>query len=159
MKTSILAIATGLFMLTACNKTANTTDTQNQVQEGSTTAPVEIKELSNEQFAELVGKPDKDGKRWIFASDKPIVVDFYATWCGPCKKMAPNMEHLAQEYDGKLTVYKVNVEKAPQAAAIFGINSIPALLFVNPANGQLSMQNGYQDYNDLKAYVKEVLGL
>lgn len=159
MNKYFFAVVIGGLLLSACNKTAQTSEPANAETAETTANRIEIKELSNEQFVELVGRPESDGKHWHFASKEPIIVDFYATWCGPCKKMAPNMELLAKEYEGKVTIYKVDVDKAKQTAGMFGIYSIPSLLFVNPAKGQLSMQSGYQDYSDLKAYVKEVFGL
>jgi len=157
MSKYILPALTCLLVLTACNKTGNTTSSDSSIT--ASTVTTEVKELGNEEFRELVGEPQADGKHWKFASDKPIIIDFYATWCGPCKKMAPNVARLAQEYDGKINIYKVNVENARETASIFGFNSIPTLLFLNPASGQLWLKSGYQDYSSLKDYIKETLGL
>ena len=60
--------------------------------------------------------------------DKPAIVDFYATWCGPCKAIAPVLEKLAAEYKGKIVVYKIDTDKEPELSAAFGIRSIPTLL-------------------------------
>jgi thioredoxin 1 len=74
-------------------------------------------------------------KNWKFAGDKPCIVDFYADWCQPCKMVAPVLEDLASEYAGKIMVYKVDTENESELAAVFGIQSIPTLLFI-PKEGQ-----------------------
>ena len=71
----------------------------------------------------------------------PLVVDFWATWCGPCRMIAPIIEELAKEYDGKLKVYKIDVDKEQKLAGVFQVRSIPSILFI-PKTGQPMMQAG-----------------
>jgi thioredoxin 1 len=80
-------------------------------------------------------------KEWKFEGNLPCLVDFYADWCGPCKKVAPILEELAKEYDGKLTIYKVDTEQERELASLFRVQSIPSLLFV-PVEGQPQMALG-----------------
>lgn len=80
-------------------------------------------------------------KDWKFEGDKPCLIDFYADWCGPCKMVAPILEELATEYNGKLNIYKVDTEVEQELAGMFGIQSIPSLLFV-PMTGQPQMAMG-----------------
>jgi len=82
-----------------------------------------------------------DNKEWKFEGEIPCIIDFYADWCGPCKMVAPILEELATEYNGKLNVYKVNTEDQRELAGIFGVQSIPSLLFV-PKEGQPQMAMG-----------------
>src|SRR3712207_8630656 len=68
---------------------------------------------------------EKHPKEWVFEGDKPAIIDFYATWCGPCKATAPILEELANDYAGKIDVYKVDVDQQQELAALFGVRSIP----------------------------------
>lgn len=72
----------------------------------------------------------EENKEWKFEGDLPCVVDFYADWCGPCKMVAPVLDELAEEYDGKINIYKVNTEQEQELAGTFGIRSIPSILFI-----------------------------
>ncbi|MFA5713020.1 MAG: thioredoxin, partial [Bacteroidales bacterium] len=67
---------------------------------------------------------------WSYKGDKPALVDFYADWCAPCKRLAPILEELAEEYKDKIYIFKVDTEKERELAAAFGIRSIPTLLFI-----------------------------
>jgi thioredoxin len=78
---------------------------------------------------------------WNFKGEKPAIVDFYADWCGPCKAVAPVLEELSDEYKDELTIYKVDTEKERELSAVFGIRSIPTILFI-PKDGQPMMQPG-----------------
>jgi thioredoxin len=80
-------------------------------------------------------------KEWNFSGDKPAIIDFYADWCQPCKMVAPVLDELASEYEGKIDIYKVNTEQQQELAAIFNIRSIPSFLFI-PREGQPQMAMG-----------------
>ena len=97
-------------------------------------------------------------KEWKFEGDKPCIIDFYADWCGPCKMVAPVLEELSKEYEGKLDVYKVDTEQETELAAIFGIRSIPSLLFV-PKDGQPQMAMGALPKESFVKAFKDVLGV
>ena len=77
-----------------------------------------MKEISSREFA-----------REVIESELPVLVDFFAEWCGPCRMLSPVMEQLAEEYAGKVKMVKLNVDQSPELASSFGINSIPALLY------------------------------
>ena len=81
------------------------------------------------QDAKYVTLTDANFAQEVLQSDKPVLVDFWATWCGPCRIVAPSIEQLAAEYEGKAVIGKVDVDHNPQTAMAFGVRSIPTLLF------------------------------
>lgn len=97
--------------------------------------------LTKADFLSKVYNYEKNPSEWIYEGDKPAIIDFYADWCGPCKRVAPILEELAGTYQGKLTVYKINVDNEKELAAAFGIQSIPSLLFI-PVKEQPRMFQG-----------------
>jgi thioredoxin 1 len=80
-------------------------------------------------------------QEWKFEGDKPCLIDFWAAWCGPCRMIAPILEELSEEYKDQINIYKVDTEAEQELAAMFGIRSIPSLLFV-PMNGKPQMAAG-----------------
>jgi thioredoxin 1 len=83
----------------------------------------------------------ENNHEWTFAGDIPCIVDFYADWCGPCRMVSPILEELSKEYKGKIDVYKVDTEREQELATVFGIRSIPSILFV-PKTGKPTMAVG-----------------
>jgi len=83
----------------------------------------------------------KNPTQWVYEGDKPCVIDFYADWCRPCKRVAPIMEELAKEYKGQIKIYKVDTDAEKELASVFGISSIPTVIFV-PMQGNPSAQTG-----------------
>lgn len=100
------------------------------------------------------GKNKQEQKKYL--GSKPCIIDFYATWCGPCRKLAPILEEIAGEYAGKIDVYKIDVDKEPELAAAFGVQSIPTLLFC-PMKNQPQIAAGFMDKATLQKAIKEVL--
>lgn len=80
-------------------------------------------------------------KEWKYKGGRPCIIDFYADWCGPCKMVAPVLEELSKEYAGKVDIYKIDTEAEQELAGVFGIRSIPSILFV-PLDGQPQMSAG-----------------
>ena len=100
-----------------------------------------VKHLTYNEFLKKVWDFEKDPNTFIYKGKLPAIVDFYADWCGPCRRVAPIMEKLADEYDGKLLVYKVNTDQEKNLSAAFNVKSIPMVLFI-PMEGQPMMQVG-----------------
>ena len=97
----------------------------------------------------------EENKEWKFEGDKPAIIDFYADWCGPCKMVAPIMEELAREYDGKIDVYKINTDEQQELAGAFGIQSIPSILFI-PVGEQPQMAAGALPKETFKKVITDV---
>ncbi len=114
-----------------------------------------IEHLNQETFKEKIFNFETN-KDWKYEGEKPCLIDFYADWCQPCKMVAPVLEELADEYDGKLDIYKVDTESEKDIAAMFGIQSIPSLLFV-PTEGQPQMAMGALPKDTFKKAFKDVL--
>ena len=116
-----------------------------------------ITTLTKEQFIEKVWDYTGDsGKEWKYKGDKPAIIDFYADWCGPCRKLSPILEEIATEQKGKLVIYKINVDKERELAGIFGIRSLPTLLFI-PVEGAPSSFVGYAEKAELYKAINEQL--
>lgn len=98
----------------------------------------------------------EESKEWKYAGELPAIIDFYADWCGPCKMVAPILEELAKEYDGKLLIYKVDTEVEQELAGVFAIQSIPSILFI-PVDAQPMMQKGALPKHVLKQVIDEQL--
>jgi thioredoxin 1 len=116
-----------------------------------------VEHLTKETFLKKVFNYELN-KEWKFEGEKPCIIDFYADWCGPCKMVAPVLEELARDYDGKIDVFKVNTEEEQELASAFGIRSIPSFLFV-PADGQPQMAMGALPKDTFVKAFKEVLGV
>jgi thioredoxin len=113
--------------------------------------------LSKQDFLEKVMNYEKNQSEWVYEGDKPALIDFYADWCGPCRQAAPVLEALAKEYEGQIYIYKIDTEKEKELAAVFGIRSIPAFLFV-PQEGRPTMSNGIaQTPEATKAMFKQMI--
>lgn len=111
--------------------------------------------LTKETFKEKVFNFEKN-KEWKFEGDIPCMIDFYADWCQPCKIVIPILEELAEEYKGKINIYRVDTEQEQELAGMFGIRSIPSLLFV-PKDEQPQMAVGALPKDSFEKAIKEVL--
>lgn len=112
-------------------------------------------QLTAEGFRENIFDYTKD-EEWKYAGSLPAIVDFYADWCGPCKAVAPVLEELSNEYDGKLVIYKIDTDKEEELSALFGIQSIPTLLFI-PLEGAPMLQKGAIPKNAFQQVIEDRL--
>lgn len=141
---AVFAIS-ALFMLQGCSKKDGITKDNKPKMEHLTAASFKEKVFNYEL-----------SKDWKYAGDKPAIIDFYADWCGPCKMVAPILEELSTEYDGKIQIYKVDTDKEQELAAVFGIRSIPSILFI-PKDGQPQMSLGALPKESFKKAINEIL--
>ncbi len=112
-------------------------------------------QLTTQDFKDKVFNYETE-KDWKYQGTLPAIIDFYADWCGPCKMVAPVLEELSAEYEGKLVIYKVNTDKEQELAAVFGIQSIPTILFID-ATGEPMMQPGAFPKHVFKKVIEENL--
>ncbi|MEG1574670.1 MAG: thioredoxin [Bacteroidales bacterium] len=113
-------------------------------------------ELTKADFLSKVANYEVNTKEWKYLGDKPALIDFYASWCGPCKALSPVLEELAVEYGDSIYIYKVNTEKEQDIASTFGIRSIPSLLFI-PMSGQPKMAQGAMPKASLKEAIDKLM--
>ncbi len=111
--------------------------------------------LNKEGFLRRIHDYETNGNQWKFEGDKPAVIDFYASWCGPCKAMSPIIDELAGEYEGKVDIYKVNVEDEPELASLFNVRSIPTLVFI-PQEGLPQVSVGGRSKEALTQLISEL---
>jgi thioredoxin len=114
-----------------------------------------MEHLNKQSFLDKVFNYETN-KDWKFEGELPCIIDFYADWCQPCKMVAPILDELSKEYDGKINIYKVNTEEETELAAAFGIRSIPSILFC-PKEGQPQMAQGALPKESLDQAINDVL--
>ena len=114
-----------------------------------------MEHLTKQTFFEKVFNYEKN-QEWKFEGELPCIIDFYADWCQPCKIVAPILEELAGEYEGKINIYKIDTEAEVELAGAFGIKSIPSMLFC-PKEGQPQMAVGALPKETLIQAINDVL--
>ena len=113
-------------------------------------------QLTKETFLTKVFDYEKN-QDWKFSGELPAIIDFWAPWCGPCRMVGPVLEELSEEYKGKVNIYKVNTDEEQELGSVFGIRSIPSILFV-PLEGQPKMAVGALPKESIKQTIdKELL--
>jgi thioredoxin 1 len=146
----IIMIST-LFVFTTCSSSGgNNSDTTKVTTDGTVT------KISSEMFRTLVWDYKAQPETFVFAGDLPVIVDFYADWCRPCKMVSPIMEDLAKEYKGKIRIFKVNTDAERELSQMFNIRSIPAIMFV-PKTGKPTMAVGAQSKESYVKAIQDVL--
>lgn len=88
----------------------------------------------------------------VLKTQQPVILDFYATWCRPCKMLAPELIQIQKDYKGKVLVYKIDIDQEPELASVFGIQSVPTIFFIK-TDGQYDGVLGYRTYNELKQVI------
>lgn len=99
---------------------------------------------------------DRGAAEWKYRGELPAVIDFYASWCGPCRQVAPLLKELAKEYEGRIVVYKVDTDAQPELSTALGIRSLPTIFFI-PRTGQPQYIVGATGKDTLRRAIEEVL--
>jgi len=143
------------FVFTACagKNRENKTTENNQSKEVKKMGTIH---LTKAEFLTKVSNYEANPSGWKYLGDKPCIIDFYASWCGPCKTIAPILEDLAKEYEGQIYIYKIDTEAEQELAASFGIRSIPSILFCPMGEAPQMAQGALPKVAFVKA-IREVL--
>ena len=110
--------------------------------------------ITTADFKKYVWDYEKDNKNIVLKSSVPVILDFYATWCGPCKMLAPELKAFQKEYKDKLIIYKIDVDKERELAKFFGISVMPTIFFI-PMQGKATYSQGYMTKDQLKEIVDQ----
>ena len=114
-------------------------------------------DINTSEFLTKVHDFKKNPNDWAYLGDKPAIIDFHATWCGPCKQLAPTLTALAAEYGDEIYIYKVDVDKEPDIARAYGVRSVPSLLFIPHDEAKPKMGQGNVPKASLKKEIDEFL--
>ncbi|MBQ8889030.1 MAG: thioredoxin [Bacteroidaceae bacterium] len=112
--------------------------------------------MNKQMFLDNVFDYTTGATEWKYKGDKPAIIDFYATWCGPCRMVAPILKDLAKEYSDSIIVYKVDTDKEKELAAAMGIRSLPTIVFI-PQTGQPQVMVGAAEKETFRRAIEEVL--
>ena len=132
------------------------TDDNKHDSEAKNNADVRTIPLTKSEFLVKVTNFEANQDEWKYLGDKPAIIDFHASWCGPCKVIAPILEELAAEYGDSIYVYKVDIDKEQEIATAFNIRAIPVLLFV-PMEGAPQMAQGAMSKDTIREAIEKVL--
>ncbi len=156
----LLSLLVGAMTFTSCAQSKKSQTAPAKVTTEQKATPVAQKGntivMTTEMFRTKVIDYRTNNKEWNYLGDKPCLIDFHATWCGPCKKLGPILEELGGEYKGKMYIYKVDIDQEPELAQLFGIRSVPTMLLV-PMKGQPQVVQGLLPKANLKEAIDQVL--
>lgn len=164
MKRNILTLALACSMglsAVACTSGQSQTagaqsavETQSSAEPQTSTSP--IKHIDAKYMREHIFDYKANPTKFVFKGNKPAILDFYADWCGPCRQLSPRLEALAKKYAGKLDVYKINIDNEEELAHVFGVQSIPMLLFIGTDGSTPSVSQGALSTEDLENEVQRL---
>ncbi len=150
MRKSIILLSLAFALLLSNCNAGNPEKTKN-----NTNAIGEVIVLTNETFKQKIFNYEIN-KQWKYEGSMPAIIDFYATWCSPCRQLSPRVEEIAKEFSGKIVVYKVDTDVEKLLSQSMGISSLPTLLFI-PAKGQPQAAMGVLPKESLVKAINEVL--
>lgn len=153
MKSIILTTALSIALFTSsCIGQGGENNQSSKSTNSSTSNEVKAIKINHQEFLELVYNYQVNPNDWVFEGDLPAIIDFYADWCAPCRIVAPILDELAKEYEGKIRIYKIDTDKEKELARVFNIRSIPTMLFI-PAKGKPQMSQGALPKETLKQVI------
>lgn len=152
-------LAAGIMIIGCSSSNGNDQTSEGKTPTANTSSDTEkgkVIQMNKAMFIEKVFNYEENPNTWVYKGDKPCIIDFYADWCGPCKKIAPIMVELADEYKDDIVIYKVDTDKEKELAQVFGIRSIPSILFC-PVEGQPQMTMGALPKAEFDKMVQTIL--
>ena len=144
-------ILASLIVVLACFAVASAQTKKEEKQKEAMVIP-----MNKQMFLEQVFDYTTGATEWKYQGEKPAVIDFYATWCGPCRMIAPILKDLAKEYGDSIVIYKVDTDKEKELASAMGIRSLPTIVFI-PKEGQPQLFVGAADKDTFRRAIDEVL--
>lgn len=154
-KILILAVV-GITLTTGCSNINGKQSSTEKPTTATTADKGKVEFLTYDTFLQKVWHFENNPQTWVYVGELPAIIDFYADWCAPCRKIAPIMEKLAKQYDGRLKIYKIDVDKEQKLASVFQVRSIPSILFT-PLKGQPMMQAGAMTEEQYVKIIEEQL--
>jgi thioredoxin len=155
MKKKIIIMLSAFLGLTAMGCQGQSQKKESEVKQEKNKSMGTI-QLTKADFLKKVHNFETSPNEWNYLGDKPAIIDFYATWCGPCKMVSPILEELSKEYEGKIVIYKVDTDQEEELSAEFGIRSIPSILFI-PMKGEPQMMMGAMPKDSFKKAIDSIL--
>lgn len=116
-----------------------------------------IQHLTKTEFIQKIHDVDINPSGWEAKSSLPVIIDFYATWCPPCKALAPLLEEIAEEFAGKIEIYKVDIDQEEELTALYNIRTVPTLLFAHPQDSKPTLMLGVMGIAELRDKVQTLL--
>jgi len=160
MKNLSISVLLLLVLIIGCNKKNPQPEQEEVFIATEPEKPIEVQSgkvnhINNSDFRLLI-HDYQNSKEWNFKGSKPAIVNFYADWCAPCRKIAPIFEELAYEYADYITIYKVNVDYEPELARTFNVQSIPTKIYI-PINAEPVVQVGVYTKQEYKQMIEKTL--
>lgn len=146
-----------LMSLGAMACTSNATQASNVTSAQTAQAEKVIKHIDAKFMREHIFDYKANPSKFVFKGKRPAILDFYADWCGPCRQLSPRLEALAKKYAGQIDVYKINVDNETELSRVFGVQSIPMLLFIKPDGSTPSVSQGALSTEQLEAEIQNLL--